>query len=56
MIGSSLADTITCDSTNNIQVGGNSFDHGLAGFNECTDSIMDLPSFNLGGRNSITIV
>ena len=32
------------------------FNDGLAGFNEFTDSIVHLPSFNLGGTNSITIV
>ncbi|MFO0138060.1 MAG: bluetail domain-containing putative surface protein, partial [Cyanobacteriota bacterium] len=32
------------------------FNDGTAGFNEFTDSIVYLPSFNLGGANSINIV
>jgi Ca2+-binding RTX toxin-like protein len=32
------------------------FNDGIAGFNEFTDSIVYLPSFNLGGTNSISIV
>ena len=32
------------------------FNDGIAGFNEFTDSIVYLPSFNLGGANSINIV
>ena len=32
------------------------FNDGTAGFNEFTDSIVYLPSFNLGGTNSISIV
>jgi Ca2+-binding RTX toxin-like protein len=32
------------------------FNDGVAGFNEFTDSIVQLASFNLGGTNSISIV